>query len=176
MQLITTAFTHFTDALTSSLFCDADVDQGGTLTYDELKGQLGKYPGLLENLASRCVSKFALANPLTTKIIFLCYFQFSIERWLVPEKPKQKPKAPFIASLKSKIPHQFSWHYIKNNHIFLGWLSLIIMINIALFAQRAIIYHRDNPTATTWLVVARGCGKQSRFQEISQTLLIYELN
>ena len=86
-------------------------------------------------------------------------FLFSIERWLVPEKPKEKPKLPILVALKSKIPHQLSWHYVKNNYLFLGWLGIILLITVTLFAQRVVEFHGANPNATTWLVIARGCGK-----------------
>lgn len=39
--------------LTLALFEDADTEQRGEITFDALKAQLEKHPGLLENLSIR---------------------------------------------------------------------------------------------------------------------------
>lgn len=41
------------DDLTRALIEDADVDNSGTITFEELQAQLDKYPGVIENLTIR---------------------------------------------------------------------------------------------------------------------------
>lgn len=41
------------DELTKALFEDADVDKSGTITFEELKVELDKHPGVIENLTIR---------------------------------------------------------------------------------------------------------------------------
>ena len=41
------------DELTRALIEDADVDNSGTITFEELQAQLDKYPGVIENLTIR---------------------------------------------------------------------------------------------------------------------------
>ena len=36
-----------------ALFEDADVDKSGTINFEELKAELGKHPGVIENLTIR---------------------------------------------------------------------------------------------------------------------------
>lgn len=43
--------------LTDALFDAADEDESGTITFDELRGELEKHPGVIENLTIRSVSK-----------------------------------------------------------------------------------------------------------------------
>ena len=42
-------------ALTDALFDDADTDKSGTITFQELKCQLEKHPGVMNNLTIRWV-------------------------------------------------------------------------------------------------------------------------
>ena len=48
---------HFSDEkldeLTRALLEDADVDNSGTITFEELQAELDKYPGVIENLTIR---------------------------------------------------------------------------------------------------------------------------
>ena len=39
--------------LTKALFDDADTDGSGTITFEELQGELAKHPGVVENLTIR---------------------------------------------------------------------------------------------------------------------------
>ncbi|ODM93630.1 NADPH oxidase 5 [Orchesella cincta] len=120
-----------TDELTRALFEDADVEGKGALTFDALKAQLKKHPGLLENMS------------------------IMLDQWLVPpEKPKQSTSiVPLIKDMK---PHQLSIKYIKNNYVYLIWRLLFIIVNIALFSSRCVDFHEKHPNATTYLVLARG--------------------
>lgn len=43
--------------LTNVLFDAADVDESGTITFDELRAELEKHPGVIENLTIRFVQK-----------------------------------------------------------------------------------------------------------------------
>ena len=48
--------------LTMALFEDADIENQGTITYEALKAQLFKHPGLLENLSIRYIQIIILGN------------------------------------------------------------------------------------------------------------------
>ena len=41
--------------LTDALFDAADEDESGTITFDELRTELEKHPGVIENLTIRCI-------------------------------------------------------------------------------------------------------------------------
>ena len=41
------------DELTQALFDDADVDNSGTISFEELQAELDKHPGVIENLTIR---------------------------------------------------------------------------------------------------------------------------
>ena len=41
------------EALTDALFDDADTDRSGSITFEELKCQLEKHPGVMSNLTIR---------------------------------------------------------------------------------------------------------------------------
>ena len=95
------------DELTRALFHDATVvssnANSGGITFDALKAQLTKHDGLLQNLS------------------------ISIDRWLVPPKPK-KP-ASFMESVMSKVSI-FFFREIVTFHVCLGrnWnLAMIIL-------------------------------------------------
>ncbi|CAH0550474.1 unnamed protein product [Brassicogethes aeneus] len=125
------------DDLTVALFEDADVKNRGTITYEALKSQLEKHDGLLENLT------------------------ISIDRWLVPPKPKTPPGS---ASLFGKLasffrPYQLTLPYVKNNYVYLIFLALFVIVNVALFVSRAYEYRRSN-----WFtILARACGQCLNF-------------
>ena len=48
------------DELTRALFEDADVDNSGTITFEELQAELDEHPGVIENLTIRCVCVSAI--------------------------------------------------------------------------------------------------------------------
>lgn len=51
----------------SALFQDADTDESGTVSFDELQAELEKYPDIIENLTIRLVL-------LKGKVVILCLF------------------------------------------------------------------------------------------------------
>ena len=65
-------------SLLQALFSDADVDRSGTITFEELKGQLDRNPGLLDNLTVRWVNDCnevvlsVLLELLSTVLPLLC--------------------------------------------------------------------------------------------------------
>ncbi|XP_054001434.1 NADPH oxidase 5 isoform X1 [Hylaeus anthracinus] len=120
--------------LTIALFEDADQDKRGSITYEALKNQLEKHEGLLENLT------------------------ISIDRWLVPPKPKAKRKSllGFFASLR---PYQLTRPYMKNNYVYIAFISVFILINVTLFVARLYEYRRSNG----YVMVARACGQCLNF-------------
>ncbi|XP_050535187.1 NADPH oxidase 5 isoform X2 [Daktulosphaira vitifoliae] len=120
--------------LTMALFEDADSESRGAITYEALKNQLQKHNGLLENLS------------------------ISIDRWLVPPKPKQQP-ASVMGKLTALRPYQLSLPYMRNNYVYLIFLNVYILINIILFGSR--IYQYRN--ANIYTILARACGQCLNF-------------
>ncbi|XP_074037293.1 NADPH oxidase isoform X2 [Leptinotarsa decemlineata] len=122
------------DNLTMAMFEDADTNNRGAITYEALKSQLEKHGGLLENLS------------------------ISIDRWLVPPKPQSQPTS-LLGKLLSYRPYQLTLPYIRNNHIYLIFLSGFLLVNAALFISRAIEY-----AGSTWYTIfARACGQCLNF-------------
>lgn len=79
----------------------------------------------------------------------------SIDRWLVPlpqEDTKKKRK-------KKPLPHQLTAPYIKNNYVYLSFLTVFTLINVGLFVSRAIQYRNSNG----FVIMARACGKSPSF-------------
>nr|QOE76458.1 NADPH oxidase 5 [Nilaparvata lugens] len=122
------------DDLTMALFEDADSESRGAITYEDLKNQLEKHGGLLENLS------------------------ISIDRWLVPPKPNQKPTS-ILRKLSEMKPYQLSRPYMKNNYVYLIFLALFLAVNIGLFVSRAIEYRNSN----FYVIFARACGQCLNF-------------
>ncbi|KAG5871550.1 hypothetical protein JTB14_011317 [Gonioctena quinquepunctata] len=122
------------DNLTMAMFEDADTNNRGAITYEALKNQLEKHGGLLENLS------------------------ISIDRWLVPPKPQTQPTS-LLGKLLSYRPYQLTLPYIKNNHIYLIFLSGFLLVNAALFISRAIEYSEAN----WYTILARACGQCLNF-------------
>lgn len=81
-------------------------------------------------------------------------FSFSIDRWLVPPKPKQPP-----ASLKGKVtalqPYQLTLPYMRNNYVYLMFLAVYVLVNVLLFGTRIYQYRNSN----IYTIFARACGK-----------------
>ncbi|KAF3428053.1 hypothetical protein E2986_09001 [Frieseomelitta varia] len=120
--------------LTIALFDDADQANRGAITFEALKKQLEKHEGLLENLS------------------------ISIDRWLVPPKPemKQKSHLEFLTSLR---PYQLTKPYVKNNYVYILFISIFISINMALFVTRLYEYRTSNG----YVMLARACGQCLNF-------------
>lgn len=81
---------------------------------------------------------------------------FSIDRWLVPPKPKQPP-----ASLRGKVtalqPYQLTLPYMRNNYVYLIFLTVYVLVNALLFGTR--IYQYRN--ANVYTIFARAAGKST---------------
>ncbi|XP_076766799.1 NADPH oxidase [Xylocopa sonorina] len=119
--------------LTIALFEDADQTNRGAITCEALKKQLQKHDGLLENLS------------------------ISIDRWLVP-KPELKPKTR-LELFRSLLPYQLTKPYIKNNYVYIAFISMFILINVVLFVSRLIEYKASNG----YVMLARACGQCLNF-------------
>ncbi|XP_055323484.1 superoxide-generating NADPH oxidase heavy chain subunit C isoform X2 [Sitodiplosis mosellana] len=117
--------------LTMAMFEDADPYNRGTITYEALKDQLEKHGGLLENLS------------------------ISIDRWLVPLPIEPTKKI----SMQTRMPHQLTAPYLKNNYVFLSFLTIFVAINVGLFASRAFQYRESN----IYVIIARACGQCLNF-------------
>ncbi|XP_015430140.1 PREDICTED: NADPH oxidase 5 [Dufourea novaeangliae] len=120
--------------LTVALFEDADQVNRGAITYEALKSQLKKHGGLLENLS------------------------ISIDRWLVPPKPKAKRKS-FLGFCASLRPYQLTTPYMKNNYVYLAFIYTFILINATLFISRLYAYRQSNG----YVMLARACGQCLNF-------------
>ncbi|XP_060534326.1 NADPH oxidase 5 isoform X2 [Cylas formicarius] len=120
--------------LTVAMFEDADTNSRGAITYEALKSQLEKHGGLLENLS------------------------ISIDRWLVPPPPKSSSGSLF-RRIVSYRPYYLTVPYIKNNYVYLLFLSAFLLTNVALFISRAVQYRKSN-----WFTIfARACGQCLNF-------------
>jgi len=80
---------------------------------------------------------------------------YSIDRWLVPPKPKPPPPRSLLGKLFALCPYQLSRPYLKNNYVYLIFLTFFMLINIGLFVSRSIEYRSYNG----FVIVARACGK-----------------
>ncbi|XP_062510064.1 NADPH oxidase 5-like [Corticium candelabrum] len=98
------------EELTEALFQDADTDGSGTISFDELKVELDKHPGVLENLT------------------------ISAANWLRPPPPR-KPR-----TFSSYVPHQLTWKYIRNNLRLVFTIIAYLFVNTALFIYNALSY------------------------------------
>jgi hypothetical protein len=105
------------DELTRALFNDADEDSSGTITFEELKRELDRHPGVLENLT------------------------ISAAKWLKPPAPQagRRRWAQFI-------PHWMSRKYVRNNITHVSWLSAYFVVNLLLFVEAA-VRHRAGVSA-----------------------------
>lgn len=65
--------------------------------------------------------------------------------------------------MQSRMPHQFTAPYLKNNYVFLSFLTLIVAINVGLFVSRAIQYRESN----IYVIFARACGKRIHLKHFS---------
>ena len=98
------------DELTRAVFDDADEDNSGTITFEELKQELERHPGVLENLT------------------------ISAAKWLKP------PSAQSRRRWSQLIPHWMSRKYVRNNLTYVSWLSAYFVVNILLFVEAAVRY------------------------------------
>ncbi|XP_026813046.1 NADPH oxidase 5 [Rhopalosiphum maidis] len=120
--------------LTMALFEDADSESRGAITYESLKNQLQKHNGLLENLS------------------------ISIDRWLVPPKPKQPP-ASVWGKITALRPYQLTLPYMRNNYVYLIFLAVYVFVNVLLFGTRIYQYRNSN----IYTILARACGQCLNF-------------
>ncbi|CAH2098519.1 unnamed protein product [Euphydryas editha] len=124
---------HFSEQQLLEL-TDAMCDDARALTYEALRDLLRRHDGLLENLS------------------------ISIDRWLVPTKPKPEPTTLY-QRLKKMKPYQLSLPYFKNNYVYLTYLFLFFLVNIGLFVARIVEYWNSN----TFVIFARACGQCLNF-------------
>lgn len=60
------------DELTQTLLEDADADNSGSITFEELQSALSRHPGLIENLTFRLVS-LNLATSMIMQPLIISY-------------------------------------------------------------------------------------------------------
>ena len=128
------------EELTRALYQDAASNNQPGITYASLKSQISKHEGLLENLT------------------------ISIDRWLVPPKPKRIIQA--FNDAFSSVPKEFSFTYIRNNAQFISFHILFFVINLSLFVSRLVEF-RDAVNvdgSRAWsLMFARAAGQCLNF-------------
>lgn len=76
---------------------------------------------------------------------------------MVPPKPEPKEKS-LLKKVLSFRPYQLTKPYIKNNYVYLTFLSSFIFINFALFVSRAYQYRHQNG----YVILARASGKSKK--------------
>jgi len=136
--------------LATALFEDAVQEGCSGITVDDLKDQLQRHEGLLENLT------------------------ISIGRWLVPPKPSAAKT--WYQTFQEKLPHHFTASYWKNNKPFLLTLYLIIGVNIVLMVQRA-YYFKDfamlnGYTPNVFYMISRACGRAILFNTVVSLVFV----
>ncbi|XP_012231474.2 NADPH oxidase 5 [Linepithema humile] len=120
--------------LTIALLENADQGNRGAITFEALKRQLQEHDGLLENLTT------------------------SIDRWLIPPQPKLKQKS-FLGVFSSLRPYQLTKPYMKNNYVYIAFISMFLLINVALFVSR--LYEYRNYSG--YVMIARASGQCLNF-------------
>lgn len=93
-------------------------------------------------------------NKSTLICILICC---SIDRWLVPlpiERPTKK------IAVHGRMPHQLTTPYLKNNYVFLSFLTVFVVINAGLFISRAFQYRESN----IYVIIARACGMHTHIK------------
>ena len=129
------------EELTRALYQDAASSHQPGITYASLKSQMSKHEGLLENLT------------------------ISIDRWLVPPKPKRIVQA--VNDLfRVSIPREASLSYIRNNAQFILFHILFWLFNLSLFVSRLVEYSGtvNVDGSRNWsLMLARGAGQCLNF-------------
>ncbi|XP_075526678.1 NADPH oxidase [Dermacentor variabilis] len=106
------------DELTNVLFEDADRDETGSVTLDELRCQLQSRPGLYENLT------------------------VSVERWLLPPSSRRSGKP----TLTSRWPKKLTRIYVRNNAVSVAFCFFFFALQLMVFLSRMeaeSMKHRD---------------------------------
>lgn len=146
--------------LTIALFEDADQGNRGAITFEALKRQLEKHNGLLENLSIRLdrgittESQKSIDETTLTNKDVKARNERSIDRWLVPPQPKPTRRTAWGA-FSSLRPYQLTKPYMKNNYVYIAFISMFVLVNVALFVSRLYEYRRHNG----YVMLARACGK-----------------
>lgn len=146
---------HQLDQLTTALYDDArasgnDSDRTSAigLSYEELKAQMTKHPGLLENLSIRYIKNYMISIYFLTAFpfIFDSFCNSSLDRLLLPSAAKTTKIRPTFKTFCS---------YVKNNVPFVVFIIAYAIVNIGLFVSRIIQYKDTN----IFYILARACGK-----------------
>lgn len=131
------------DELTNTLLEDADADNSGSVTFEELQSALSRHPGLVENLTFRLVT--------LPSILWVCYIItfthnhnydatiLSAANWFQLRKRSHQRRRI------KRIPHWMRLSYLRNNLTWVIWLSLYFVVNIILFVEAA-VRHRNKVT------------------------------
>jgi hypothetical protein len=96
---------------------------------------------------------------------------FSIDRWLVPPKPKQPPASAW-GKFKSLRPYQLTLPYMRNNYVYLIFLAVYVLVNVLLFGFRIYTYRNSN----MYTILARACGKYDMYINLFVTLVTSNLS
>ena len=128
------------DELTRILLEDADIDNSGSITFEELQCALSRHPGLVENLTFRLVM---LLRTLCTllKALPVCHLLciLSAANWF-QHCTRAHQRRRII-----HIPHWMRLNYLRNNRAWIIWLSMYFVVNVVLFVEAA-VRHRNKVT------------------------------
>ena len=83
------------DELTKALIEDADVDNSGTITFEELQAQLDKYPGVIENLTIRWDKTCSVTPTITTLVLSLFVTAITVANYTLTKASITVPP-PFL--------------------------------------------------------------------------------
>jgi len=128
------------EELTGALYQDAKANKQPGITFSSLKSQISAHEGLLENLT------------------------ISIDRWLVPPKPKRITQA--FRDAFSSIPRQWSFTYIRNNAQLIFFHIFFWTINLSLIVSRLVEYRNaiNVDGSRNWsIMIARASGQCLNF-------------
>ena len=108
---------------------------------------------------------------LVTRPCYLQNLSISIDRWLVPPKPK-KPHTLWQALQARAIPSQFTVPYIRNNAQFIIFSILVAVVNIGLFVARCVEFKDfkqwDGVNTNYWVILARASGKEYKLFQVAE--------
>ena len=134
------------EALTQILWIDA-VGDGISMSLDDLKEEMMKYPGLAQGLARRCISICIVENIYKQKqnMFYLSNIynkinkiNYSIGKWFFPTKKQSQPS--YIQRIGRKLFCHLNVSYWRENQPLIVFLVFLFGVNITIFVERLYYY------------------------------------
>ena len=107
------------DELTRALIEDADVDNSGTITFEELQAQLDKYPGVIENLTIRWDKTCSVTPtywPTKWNIITVCHCNNCCQLQTY-KSIHNSSSSTHLHSVHKTCWHNKCWNYHTHTHM-----------------------------------------------------------